>query len=106
LLLEFNKLCKNQGTAKPHPRKSETHNGGELFQKIVQELPELFDILPHEKTELWRAFGILKRERYYGQRFTSRDELVKMIEDYMVCYNTKRLQRGLNVLTPWEYWAA
>jgi transposase InsO family protein len=55
-------------------------------------------------------WGILKRERYYGRRFTSRDELVKMVEDYMVYYNTKRLQRGLNVLTPWEkhqlYWAA
>jgi transposase InsO family protein len=55
-------------------------------------------------------WGILKRERYYGRRFTCRDELVKMIKDYIVYYNTRRLQRGLNVLTPWEkyqlYWAA
>jgi hypothetical protein len=32
-----------------------------------------------------------------------------MIEDYIVYYNIKRLQRGLNVLTPLEkrsYWAA
>lgn len=28
-------------------------------------------------------WGILKRERYYGKRFTSRNELVKMIEDYI-----------------------
>ena len=27
-------------------------------------------------------WGILKRERYYGNRFTDRDSLVKMIEDY------------------------
>jgi transposase InsO family protein len=47
-------------------------------------------------------WGILKRERYYGCRFTSRQELVQMIEDYIVYYNTRRLQRGLNVLTPME----
>ena len=27
-------------------------------------------------------WGILKRERYYGRRFTSREELVQMIEEY------------------------
>jgi transposase InsO family protein len=47
-------------------------------------------------------WGILKRERYYGRRFTSREELVQMIENYIVYYNTKRLQRGLDVLTPME----
>ena len=47
-------------------------------------------------------WGILKRERYYGRRFTSREELVKMIEDYIAYYNTGRLQRGLGVLTPLE----
>jgi transposase InsO family protein len=47
-------------------------------------------------------WGILKRERYYGCRFTNRQELVQMIEDYIVYYNTRRLQRGLNVLTPME----
>ena len=47
-------------------------------------------------------WGILKREQYYGRRFTSREELVKMIEDYIAYYNTGRLQRGLGVLTPFE----
>ena len=47
-------------------------------------------------------WGILKRERYYGRCFTSREELVKMIEDYIAYYNTGRLQRGLGVLTPFE----
>ncbi|MBP1920993.1 IS3 family transposase [Youngiibacter multivorans] len=45
-------------------------------------------------------WGILKRERYYGKRFTSRESLVQMIEDYIVYYNTKRLQRNLGVLAP------
>lgn len=47
-------------------------------------------------------WGILKRERYYGKHFTSREELVSMIENYIVYYNSKRLQRNLGVLTPMQ----
>ena len=47
-------------------------------------------------------WGILKRERYYGKRFTDRCTLVKMIEDYIDYYNNKRLQRNLGILTPME----
>lgn len=47
-------------------------------------------------------WGILKRERYYKRRFTSRESLVKMIEDYIDYYNNKRYQRKLGVLTPME----
>ena len=50
-------------------------------------------------------WGILKRERYYGRRFTSREELVEMIENYIVYYNSKRLQRNLGVITPMEKYA-
>ena len=47
-------------------------------------------------------WGILKRERYYGKHFTSRESLIKMIEEYIVYYNNKRLQRKLGVVTPME----
>jgi len=47
-------------------------------------------------------WGILKRERYYGKRFNSREELVAMIEDYIYYYNNKRYQRRFGVLTPME----
>lgn len=47
-------------------------------------------------------WGILKRERYYGRKFTDREILVKMIEDYIHYYNTRRLQRNLGILTPLE----
>ncbi len=47
-------------------------------------------------------WGIIKRERYYGKRFTSRESIVKMIEDYIDYYNNKRLQRNLGILTPME----
>ena len=43
-----------------------------------------------------------KRERYYGKKFTDRESLITMIEDYIEYYNTKRLQRNLGVLTPFE----
>ena len=49
-----------------------------------------------------RFWGILKRERYYGKRFTDKETLVKMIEDYIDYYNSKHLQRNLGVLTPME----
>jgi transposase InsO family protein len=47
-------------------------------------------------------WGIIKRERYYGKRFNSRESVVKMIEEYIDYYNNKRLQRNLGVLTPIE----
>lgn len=47
-------------------------------------------------------WGILKRERYYGKRFTSKKELTDMIENYIRYYNTRRVQRNLGVLTPME----
>lgn len=47
-------------------------------------------------------WGILKRESYYGRRFTSKKELVQMIQNYIRYYNTRRVQRGLGILTPME----
>lgn len=47
-------------------------------------------------------WGILKRECYYGRRFTDRESLVKTITDYIYYYNNRRLQRKLGILTPLE----
>ena len=47
-------------------------------------------------------WGILKRKRYYGKRFTSKQELIQMIERYIRYYNTRRVQRNLGILTPME----
>ena len=47
-------------------------------------------------------WGILKRECYYGRRFTSKYALVQMIMNYIRYYNTRRVQRRLGVLTPLE----
>ena len=48
-------------------------------------------------------WGILKREMYYGRRFTSRKDLISAIESYIVYYNTQRIQRNLHLMTPAEY---
>jgi len=47
-------------------------------------------------------WGILKRERYYGKRFTSKQDLTAMIRAYISYYNNRRVQRGLGTLTPME----
>lgn len=47
-------------------------------------------------------WDILKRERYYGRRFTSKRDLIQMIERYIRYYNTRRVQRNLGVMTPLE----
>lgn len=47
-------------------------------------------------------WGILKRERYYGKRFESKQELIAMIHNYISYYNNRRVQRNLGVLTPFE----
>lgn len=47
-------------------------------------------------------WGILKRERYYGRHFASKQELITMIHCYISYYNNRRVQRNLGVLTPME----
>ena len=78
---------------------------GHFIQKlvnagIIQSMSRVAKCIDNGPMEgLW---GILKRERYYGKRFTDRCTLVKMIEDYIDYYNNKRLQRNLGILTPME----
>lgn len=47
-------------------------------------------------------WGIIKRERYYGKKFTDKESLINMIKDYIQYYNNRRLQRNLGVITPME----
>ena len=47
-------------------------------------------------------WGIIKREIYYGRKFTSREELAQVITDYIDYYNNRRYQRRLFTLAPME----
>lgn len=48
-------------------------------------------------------WGILKREMYYGKKYHTREELVQAITSYIDYYINDRPQRGLDVLTPFEF---
>lgn len=48
-------------------------------------------------------WGILKREMYYGKRFTSKEELIQSIQDYIEYYNNRRLQHKLHIMTPMAF---
>ena len=43
---------------------------------------------------------MLKRERYYTRKFTSRKAVVNMINGYIYFYNNKRIQRKLHLFSP------
>ena len=69
-------------------------------QKMVQSMSRIGKCIDNGPMEgFW---GILKRERYYKRKFSSRESLVAMIENYIEYYNSKRYQRKLGVLTPLE----
>lgn len=48
-------------------------------------------------------WGTLKCEMYYLHKFYTYEELKQAIDEYIVFYNTKRLQKNLKGLTPIEY---
>ena len=48
-------------------------------------------------------WGILKSEMYYLRKFSSEDELIAAVEDYLMFYNTRRYQRRLGCMTPLEF---
>ena len=47
-------------------------------------------------------WGILKRECYYGRKFTDRTDLFRTVTDYISYYNTRRYQHRLFIQTPME----
>jgi putative transposase len=48
-------------------------------------------------------WGILKCEKYSLHKYSSYEELSKAIDKYIIFYNTKRLQKKLNGLSPLEF---
>ena len=48
-------------------------------------------------------FGLLKPKMYYGEKFTSINQLKKNITGYINWYDNKRIKEKLNGLSPIEY---
>lgn len=79
---------------------SKTFHQKLVDQKMTQSMSRVGKCIDNGPMEgFW---GILKRECYYNRRFTSRESIVSMIEEYIYYYNNKRYQRNLGVLTPME----
>ena len=67
---------------------------------MTQSMPRVAHCIDNGPMEgFW---GILKRERYYDKRFTSKHDIAQMIHRYIRYYNTQRVQRNLGILTPME----
>lgn len=59
---------------------------------MVQSMSRVGNCLDNGPMEgFW---GILKRERYYGRKFTDKETLMKMIEDYTSNITTTNAYRG------------
>ena len=68
---------------------------------MIQSMSRVGRCIDNGPMEGW--WGMLKSEMYYLRKFTSREELIKAIEEYITYYNTKRYQIKLNCMTPMEY---
>ncbi len=103
----FEKAVKANPDAHPlfHSDRGYQYTNREFHHKIekagmVQSMSRVAHCIDNGPMEgFW---GIIKRERYYGRRFTSKQELINMIKSYINYYNTQRVQRNLGILTPME----
>lgn len=57
----------------------------------------------YDNSVMENFFGLLKQEVYYGYTFTSFEELKQTIITWIDYYNTKRIKRKLDWLSPTEY---
>ena len=71
---------------------------------MIQSMSRVGRCLDNAPMEGW--WGILKSEMYYLKKFTSKESLVSAIENYIHFYNTRRYQKRLNCMTPYEYYFA
>lgn len=57
----------------------------------------------HDNSVMENFFGLLKQEIYYGRSFDSYQELSQAITDWIHYYNTKRIKKKLNWLSPIQF---
>lgn len=103
----FDKAVKTNPNAHPlfHSDRGFQYTSRTFHHKLVQAgMTQSMSRVAHciDNGPMEGFWGILKRERYYGRRFTCKQELIQTIEQYIRYYNTRRVQRNLGVLTPME----
>src|SRR5699024_4918062 len=57
----------------------------------------------YDNAAMENIFGHLKAEMYHCKYFTSVDQFIDEIDDYIAWYNTQRVQERLEGMTPMEY---
>ena len=57
----------------------------------------------HDNSVMENFFGLLKQEIYYGRVFNSYQELSQAITGWISYYNTKRIKKKLNWMTPVQF---
>ena len=75
----------------------QTLNKNRIFQSMSRK-GNCYDNSPMEN-----FFGIMKQEMYYGQVYSSFDELKNAIDKYISYYNQKRSKASLGYRSPIEY---
>ncbi len=95
--------------AKPifHSDRGFQYTNKTFHQKLVdagmtQSMSRVGKCLDNAPMEGW--WGILKSEMYYLKKFTSREALASSIENYIHFYNTRRYQKRLGCMSPYEFY--
>ncbi|WP_423202030.1 IS3 family transposase [Lactococcus lactis] len=57
----------------------------------------------HDNSVMENFFGLLKQEIYYGRVFNSYQELSQAITEWIGYYNTKRIKKKLNWMSPTQF---
>lgn len=57
----------------------------------------------HYNSVMENFFGLLKQEIYYSRVFNSYQELREEITDWIAYYNTKRIKKKLNWMSPAQF---
>ncbi len=70
-------------------------------QKIIQSMSRKGNC--HDNSVMENFFGLLKQEIYYGHVFNSFEELEQAITKWIHYYNTKRIKKKLNWMSPIQY---
>lgn len=69
--------------------------------KVIQSMSRKGNC--HDNSVMENFFGLLKQEVYYGQVFNSFEEIERTIRDWIHYYNTKRIKKKLNWMSPIQY---
>ncbi len=105
----FDEAVKNNPQAHPlfHSDRGFQYTSRSFHSRLIEhEMTQSMSRVGHciDNGPMEGFWGVLKREMYYGHKFARKQDLMHAISSYIHYYNFERLQRRLNVMTPYEYY--